>query len=324
MAQVTKPMALDETLQDVVTALQNITQGGHIVYSGTVGSTTQPIYLDGGVPTAGESFTKANTFHVWESASYSLPATAGWYKLMDFTPFTSTVLRFGTSYAAESQGILFVNAAFARNSYGSNSPCLTYIGSIFTTQSPKFRISQAQSGQTKTCSLEIYHNAAREDISIDLLYSTTADYTLFNTSTASSNTVSLFEITKKEGDAIITTGNIRQPILTGTPTDINTYLTATRTEVHKSGNVVHVNLKFTIASAFQISASTRICKLPYNPSTTYPWLTRMAGSSNDASDHYWGASYIDTSGYICLGEAPYTGLTSGNNIWVYGTYLTDD
>jgi hypothetical protein len=52
MSQVTKPIALDETLQDVVTAIQGITQGGMIVSTGNVGSATQPVYIDGGVPTA--------------------------------------------------------------------------------------------------------------------------------------------------------------------------------------------------------------------------------------------------------------------------------
>ena len=51
MSQITKPMALDETLQDVVTAIQGITQGGMIVSTGTVGSSTQPVYINGGVPT---------------------------------------------------------------------------------------------------------------------------------------------------------------------------------------------------------------------------------------------------------------------------------
>lgn len=52
MSQITKPMALDETLQDVVTAIQGITQGGMIVSTGNVGSATQPVYINGGVPTA--------------------------------------------------------------------------------------------------------------------------------------------------------------------------------------------------------------------------------------------------------------------------------
>lgn len=56
MSQITKPMALDETLQDVVTAIQGITQGGMIVSTGTVGSSTQPVYINGGVPTAGMNF----------------------------------------------------------------------------------------------------------------------------------------------------------------------------------------------------------------------------------------------------------------------------
>ena len=169
MSQVTKPIALDETLQDVVTAIQGITQGGMIVSTGTVGSSTQPVYINGGVPTAGMNFA----------------------------------------------------------------------------------------------------------------------------------------------------------ITTGTPTNINSYLTATRTEVHKSGNVVHVNLKFTILSGWSNTASTQICKLPWLPTTSYPWLSRMAGPSTDSSDHYMSSAYIDTTGYICLGEGPYTGLTAGNSIWVYGTYLTN-
>lgn len=52
MSQITKPIALDETLQDVVTAIQGITQGGMIVSTGNVGSATQPVYINGGVPTA--------------------------------------------------------------------------------------------------------------------------------------------------------------------------------------------------------------------------------------------------------------------------------
>lgn len=56
MSQVTKPIALDETLQDVVTAIQGITQGGMIVSTGNVGSSTQPVYINGGVPTAGMDF----------------------------------------------------------------------------------------------------------------------------------------------------------------------------------------------------------------------------------------------------------------------------
>ena len=56
MSQVTKPIALDETLQDVVTAIQGITQGGMIVSTGNVGSATQPVYIDEGVPTAGMNF----------------------------------------------------------------------------------------------------------------------------------------------------------------------------------------------------------------------------------------------------------------------------
>jgi len=55
MSQVTKPIALDETLQDVVTAIQGITQGGMIVSTGNVGSATQPVYINGGVPTAIEA-----------------------------------------------------------------------------------------------------------------------------------------------------------------------------------------------------------------------------------------------------------------------------
>jgi hypothetical protein len=56
MSQVTKPIALDETLQDVVTAIQGITQGGMIVSTGNVGSATQPVYINGGVPTPGMNF----------------------------------------------------------------------------------------------------------------------------------------------------------------------------------------------------------------------------------------------------------------------------
>jgi len=56
MSQVTKPIALDETLQDVVTAIQGITQGGMIVSTGNVGSVSQPVYINGGVPTAGKDF----------------------------------------------------------------------------------------------------------------------------------------------------------------------------------------------------------------------------------------------------------------------------
>lgn len=52
MSQITKPIALDETLQDVVSAIQGITQGGMIVSTGNVGSATQPVYINGGVPTA--------------------------------------------------------------------------------------------------------------------------------------------------------------------------------------------------------------------------------------------------------------------------------
>lgn len=58
MSQITKPIALDETLQDVVTAIQGITQGGMIVSTGTVGSSTQPAYIDGGVPRAIEAVDK--------------------------------------------------------------------------------------------------------------------------------------------------------------------------------------------------------------------------------------------------------------------------
>lgn len=54
MAYITKPMALDETLQDVVTAIQGITQGGMIVATNNVGSSTQPVYINGGVPTASD------------------------------------------------------------------------------------------------------------------------------------------------------------------------------------------------------------------------------------------------------------------------------
>jgi hypothetical protein len=53
MSQVTKPIALDETLQDVADAIRDITQGGMIVSTGNVGSATQPVYINGGVPTAG-------------------------------------------------------------------------------------------------------------------------------------------------------------------------------------------------------------------------------------------------------------------------------
>jgi len=56
MSQVTKPIALDETLQDVADAIRDITQGGMIVSTGNVGSATQPVYINGGVPTAGKDF----------------------------------------------------------------------------------------------------------------------------------------------------------------------------------------------------------------------------------------------------------------------------
>lgn len=62
MSQVTKPIALDETLQDVVTAIQGITQGGMIVSTGTVGSATQPVYINGGVPTAIQPEDAAGSF----------------------------------------------------------------------------------------------------------------------------------------------------------------------------------------------------------------------------------------------------------------------
>ena len=78
MSQITKPMALDETLQDVVTAIQGITQGGMIVSTGNVGSATQPVYIDGGVPkAAGNLMTQTSTTVAssgWTAESYTSPS----------------------------------------------------------------------------------------------------------------------------------------------------------------------------------------------------------------------------------------------------------
>ena len=77
MAYITKPIALDETLQDVASAIRGITQGGIIASTGTVGSSTQPVYINGGVPTAaGHIMTQTSATVAssgWTAESYTSP-----------------------------------------------------------------------------------------------------------------------------------------------------------------------------------------------------------------------------------------------------------
>jgi hypothetical protein len=92
MSQVTKPIALDETLQDVVTAIQGITQGGMIVSTGNVGSATQPVYINGGVPTAGVEEMPAYRASTFTTDANSAPNGFSSGNDMTNAPFT----RWGT------------------------------------------------------------------------------------------------------------------------------------------------------------------------------------------------------------------------------------
>lgn len=284
MAQVTKPMALDETLQDVVTALQNITQGGHIVYSGTVGSSTQPIYLNAGVPTAiGAVDVIAEAPRVKSSTElealcalvvadrktrfFRIQGTTGMDStLSDLITYKDLVYAYGwgiisDTYATSSSSYDLVITYFAGPPYPYNSQSRIF---IWRNSSGAFRQNNVL-------------------------------------------------ITNKDTD-----------IQTGTPTDINTALTSVSSrQCSKSGNVVDFKWVFQITGTLSLASNTVLMKLPWSAKNGYTLIPRIAGGAADSGTHYNSYCLLNGKD-LMLGVGTYDGITTNNYITVGGTYLTDD
>lgn len=274
MSQITKPMALDETLQDVVTAIQGITQGGMIVSTGNVGSATQPVYIDGGVPRAIGTLAKANggtgnTIGKGECVNVNRIANDGDVNIDTYTTDTKATTHFDIAPGS-----------------ASNVPADIWA------------VYQTMSG-----------SGTGGDYAAQMAYSVTHDQIWFRR--------------KKTGTW--------QPwhqiygITTGTPTSPNSNCSfdSGRTDVKKSGNVVEVNVRLNVDTAFTPNENTQLFILPYKPVSNWVQLGRVSGAMNGTN--VTGRVEVNSSsGGVIWGSAPYTQLTAGTKIWVTGTYFTND
>jgi hypothetical protein len=143
-----------------------------------------------------------------------------------------------------------------------------------------------------------------------------------------------------QGGMIVSTGNVgssTQPvyinggvptagmnfaITTGTATSANNNISLDRTEVYKSGNVVQVNVRAIVNTAFTPSENTLLVKLPYKPKASWPQISRVSGTMDGSNSA--GMCEISNTGQIIWGSAPYSQLAANTKIWFSGTYLTED
>lgn len=263
MSQITKPIALDETLQDVVTAIQGITQGGMIVSTGNVGSATQPVYINGGVPTAGDVLAKYSSIKIQATAWDTYP-----------------------------------NAHETRVYY--------YEGANTTTYNLPYQ------------NVFVVVRWWSQDRAIARAFKWNKN----------SSTDPGYAMWINENHGVWQGWRQTYGITTGTPTNINSNLSYRSGGIVKSGNVVNVRLSFNIDTTFTPQHMLVICNLPWKPVVGYMGLTRGIGKhsgTNEDSGWVTGIAYFnDTSGALCLGFGDYGDCTAGKNIWIHGTYLTND
>lgn len=288
--------------------------------TGTVGSATQPVYIDGGVPTVGESYTKYNTFHAWERYSYSF-STAGWYELMRASYRGKGIFKidFADNYNTSSI-IMFVMGDYIK-------PDITFIQ---TNQKynrvPEMRITRETTGDRSNFAIEFYNeNTTATTVGVTVLYRMTTgsnDFTVQSQATASTYANVAQTITRKVGDSIITTGNIRQAITTGTPTNPATGLTLQDSQFEKSGNVVVFRVAYKCTSNVTLTGGFAVCTLPWTPAYTTR-VTRIVGDTNDGHTQNMSYGTLKTDKKLYGGPND-SQSTTGNYIEYYGTYLTND
>ena len=293
--------------------------------TGNVGSATQPVYINGGVPTAGYERTPHNTFRdAWDSATLPFSTTdgEGWYTIAKFRTATSTLLKIYDSFNEGFQGLLLVNAMFYNS---AKPPTMTWLSHNWGGNNiSKFRLCKdSGTGLTGEFTLDVYYGGGNPThIVVGKLWATESENKsceLIKTLTPAIYTNSMCELARTNGDSIATTGNIRQAITTGTPTNINANLTLASgySFVQKSGNVVRFRV-LAKATAGTLGTYTILCKLPFVP-IAQEWGTLDYGVLGSAFNHAnW---YMDTSGNICLAHG--ITLSANQDVDIMGTYMTN-
>lgn len=295
---------------------------GSVTKIGTnnVGSSTQPVYINGGVPTAiGKN----------AAVTFTSSQSVGWYTLATFPTNSSIALRWSNGVQDVFDGFIFINAGFYKSD-GHDKVSLTWIGHSWKDNCfPKLRITKdTGTGYAGNLALDVYLSAPGNapKSRLDVLYDSSQQIELKTTPTAAVYSTVLSETDRKKEDSIITTGNIRQGITTGTPTNINSNLSLYAGGAVKSGNVVQVRLQFDITTTFTPSNSTVICNLPWKPAIASTTLSRIIGPKNN---HMTGwstktAYFNSTSAQVLMGYGDFEECTAGNALVISGTYLTND
>ena len=296
----------------------------------TVGSSTQPIYLDGGVPTAGKSINDVFKANAVTGAKNMMP-----YPYADGTSktfagsVTATVQSDGSvklnGTATSTAGFLIKRATGAELQYLnglkiSGSPQQYVRVRVSKNTSPWTVYGMSDNGSEAVIS-GIPNTSEIVDIDIVVVSGTVIDnktaYPMIRPAEDSDSTYHKPVLTNEELDKKYGT------IVTGTPTDVNTSMSLVNSRVQKSGNVVSVWVELLFTANMTLSGNVKICKLPW-ASANYPMrLTRIIGTTLDSDAHEVQYGTIKTDGYIYAGNVS-TQSTTNKYVSYYGTYLTND
>jgi len=127
--------------------------------------------------------------------------------------------------------------------------------------------------------------------------------------------------TFRQNNVLIT--NKDTDIQTGTPTNVHSNLTqggSSASYVNKSGNVVDFSFYATVATAGTIASQTTICKLPYKPvGQSFGIVSYGTFGSGYSDGHY----YLTMNYAEVKLAAPIT-FSVNQEIYIRGTYLTND